>query len=393
MIKKLLISITIALQIVTLLIGCSSNPVIDEPNKDVTDNTGITAGKIIMRQSGGIAGISKTITIEKDSNSIILTSIEKNQTKVVKVSPSEIDNLWKKLESNDVFNLSTNQKLLERVADGFSFEVTVQRERQYNQFSVYAPELLTEDGEIRYSQIITAIRKFAEAKLSTDNPIKDDNLIIEDMKIEDISILFLESFPVQVHVIVKGVSRNSCVKLNEITQKRDGNTVNIHITTEQPKDAVCLQVVTFITERISLGEFLPGRYNLIINGIVKEFVIDGGVPENGILQGKVTIGPLCPVEPCNLTPEQIAKIYTSRKVIIYEKDTKQKIVDANLDKNGEYSLNLRSGSYIVDISDGDGNILPVDLGRPFWGNANPQEVEVKAGEKVVVDFNIDTGIR
>ena len=394
MIKRLLISITITLLIVSLLIGCSSNPVIDEPNKDVTNNTGITAGKITMHQSGGIAGISQTITIGKDSDSIILTSIENNQTKEVKVSPSEIDNLWKKLESNDVFNLNTNQKLLERVADGFSFEVTVQRERQYNQFSVYAPEILTEDGEIRYSQIITAIRKFAEAKLSKDNPNKDDNLIIEDMKIEDISILLLESFPLQVHVIVKGVSRNSCIKLNEITQKRDGNTVNIHITTKQPKDAVCLQVVTFITERIPLeGGFLPGRYNLIINGVIKEFVIDGEVPENGILQGKVTIGPLCPVEPCNLPPEQIAKIYTSRKVIIYEKDTKQKVVEDNLDKNGEYSFNLKSGSYIVDISDGDGNILPLDLGRPFWGSANPQEVEVKAGEKVVVDFDIDTGIR
>ena len=111
------------------------------------------------------------------------------------------------------------------------------------------------------------------------------------------------------------------------------------------------------------------------------------------MQGKVTIGPLCPVEPCNLLPEQIAKIYTSRKVIIYEKDTKKIVAEANLDKNGEYSFNLKSGSYIIDISDGDGNILPLDLGRPFWGNANPQEVEVKSGEKVVVNFNIDTGIR
>jgi hypothetical protein len=190
MIKRLLISITITLLIVSLLIGCLSNPVIDEPNKCATNNTGIT-GKITMRQSGGIAGISRTITIGEDRDSIILTYLNNNQIKEAKVSPSELDNLWKKLESNDVFNLSTNQKLLERVSDGFSFEVTVQRERQYNQFSVYAPEILTEDGELRYSQIVTAIKEFAEAKLSIDNPNKDDNLIIEDMKIEDISILTL----------------------------------------------------------------------------------------------------------------------------------------------------------------------------------------------------------
>ncbi len=116
--------------------------------------------------------------------------------------------------------------------------------------------------------------------------------------------------------------------------------------------------------------------------------------EDAVLRGKVTIGPLCPVEPCELPPEQIARIYEARKVIIYEQDAEIKITEMNLNQNGEYSLSLKPGNYIVDITDAEGNELPLDLSkRSQLGNAIPKEVELKAGDKVIVDFDIDTGIR
>ncbi len=73
--------------------------------------------------------------------------------------------------------------------------------------------------------------------------------------------------------------------------------------------------------------------------------------ENGILRGKVTIGPLCPVEPCSLSTEQIAQVYQARKVIIYEQSTQVKITTIDLRANGEYSFPLNPGKYIVDVSD------------------------------------------
>ena len=131
---------------------------------------------------------------------------------------------------------------------------------------------------------------------------------------------------------------------------------------------------------------------ILISGCIQNDIISS--QESGILQGKVTIGPLCPVEPCNLTPEQVAKVYEARKVIIYEQDTKIKIAEINLNQNGEYLFSLKPGSYIVDVTDAEGNELPLDLSkRPRLGNAIPKEVELKAGDKVVVDFDIDTGIR
>jgi hypothetical protein len=116
--------------------------------------------------------------------------------------------------------------------------------------------------------------------------------------------------------------------------------------------------------------------------------------EKRVLQGKVTIGPLCPVEPCNLSPEQIAKVYERRKVIVYEQNTKKKIAKIDLNQSGEYSVSLKPGKYIVDVTDGNGNELPLERVKVIIGNVQkPKEIEIKASESVEVNFHIDTGIR
>jgi len=103
-------------------------------------------------------------------------------------------------------------------------------------------------------------------------PKDDDDFIIGEMPVDDVSINLLESYPYQVHIVVKGILSNGCTTINEITQKRDGNTIKINITTKRPKDAICIQVVKLVEERIPLeGGFLPGHYKLIVNGFVKEF--------------------------------------------------------------------------------------------------------------------------
>jgi len=111
------------------------------------------------------------------------------------------------------------------------------------------------------------------------------------------------------------------------------------------------------------------------------------------MRGEVTIGPLCPVEPCDLPPEEVARIYEARKVFVYEKATEAKVTEANLKGNGEFSFSLRPGTYIVDISDAEGNELPLDSLIRSIGNAIPQEVEVRPYEEATVNFDIDTGIR
>ncbi|TDI81498.1 MAG: hypothetical protein E2O79_07655 [Caldithrix sp.] len=71
-----------------------------------------------------------------------------------------------------------------------------------------------------------------------------------------------------------------------------------------------------------------------------------------------------------------------------------KIIEIQLNAEGEYSVSLNSGPYIVDVSDANGNALPLELSqRPRFGNAIPQEAEILEDQTTISDFDIDTGIR
>jgi len=227
-------------------------------------------GKIIMHQTGGFAGVSRIITIEEKEEVILLTSVDEQTDKKLEsqVSPEDLDKLWQTLEKNDVFVLPTNQEMLAHIADGFGYEITVQRGEQQNQFSVYAPDQLLEGGETRYNDIVQAIEQFTKLQAT-------EEFIIADMPINDISVEILESFPLQVHIMVNGYLSDSCTTLNEITQQRDENVIKVHITTKRPKDEICAQVITEVEERIPIeGTFLPGQYKVIVNEVEKEFELD-----------------------------------------------------------------------------------------------------------------------
>ena len=58
------------------LIGCVSNPfIIDDIPND------LDAGKIVMHQTGGIAGVSRIITIEEKKDSTIVVSVDEQTNK------------------------------------------------------------------------------------------------------------------------------------------------------------------------------------------------------------------------------------------------------------------------------------------------------------------------
>lgn len=115
---------------------------------------------------------------------------------------------------------------------------------------------------------------------------------------------------------------------------------------------------------------------------------------NGLLEGKVTIGPMCPVEPCKVSADSLARQYRERRVLVYVEATKAQVAEGRLNDNGEYSIVLRPGKYIVDVTDAKGRALALDPHlRPVIGTAQPRIVRVKAGAAVTVNFDIDTGMR
>ncbi len=110
---------------------------------------------------------------------------------------------------------------------------------------------------------------------------------------------------------------------------------------------------------------------------------------NGTLVGKVSMGPQCPVEPCDPLPNY-GEVYGNMKVFAYKSGVKA--AETQLSSDGSYLLYLPPGEYIIDVS----NPAGVELGlanRPPVGAAIPQAVTVKSNEQVRADFDIDTGVR
>ena len=103
----------------------------------------------------------------------------------------------------------------------------------------------------------------------------------------------------------------------------------------------------------------------------------------GTLEGTVIIRPLCPVEPCSPTQEQIAEAFAARKVVVYEADGSTVIQELAIDPDEGYRTALPPGTYIVDI-----NHVGIDRSSDV-----PQEVVLGAGTTVRLDISIDTGIR
>ena len=109
----------------------------------------------------------------------------------------------------------------------------------------------------------------------------------------------------------------------------------------------------------------------------------GGTLEIGILEGNVTIGPICPVEqpdsPCPVPCE----VYQARHVMIYNENGTKLLKQVAIDCTGHYRVELWPGEYTVDIS---------DVGIDHSGDV-PKKIEINSGLTIGFDIDIDTGIR
>jgi len=125
---------------------------------------------------------------------------------------------------------------------------------------------------------------------------------------------------------------------------------------------------------------------LVVITLAVVLVLNAGIFQqgdtSGTLTGTVTIGPLCPVEPCSVPRDQILAAYAARPLLIWsEGGTFVQSVTADPDTG--YSVSLRSGTYVVDITH-----------QGIGGSPDlPRTVTLRPGETVRLDIEIDTGIR
>lgn len=219
-------------------------------------------GRIVMQQGGGIAGIQRTITLEVRDGVIYLTTVEGFAGSITEgqVAVGNLKALWKALEANDAFSLADNAELINQVADGFSFELELELGSKHHHFSVYAPELLTDQ---RYANVVHAIQ----------NVPVDEPYAVFDLPVDSVEVNVLESAPVQVVAVVHG-TLDPCTQLRAVEQSREGNAITVHITAKRPIGVFCIQLAVPFEERVTLqGEFPTGNYTVIVNGVKQAFSV------------------------------------------------------------------------------------------------------------------------
>jgi hypothetical protein len=95
-------------------------------------------------------------------------------------------------------------------------------------------------------------------------------------QVDEVEILIMESFPVQVSVIARGELPDSCTRIDEIISQRTEDTFRVAITTFRQPDTVCTQVIVPFDQTIALDVVgLPaGTYNVTVNGVPATFTLD-----------------------------------------------------------------------------------------------------------------------
>jgi hypothetical protein len=105
----------------------------------------------------------------------------------------------------------------------------------------------------------------------------------------------------------------------------------------------------------------------------------------GYLEGKITIGPLCPVGriPPDLNCQPTEATYKAWPTAIWTPGKIILVANIYPDNNGTYKIALPAGSYVVDI----------ERQQSIGARNLPANVVVRANESTTLDINIDTGIR
>lgn len=131
---------------------------------------------------------------------------------------------------------------------------------------------------------VIAQEQQAQFTLDVDNVLQmepvtggDGVLIGADAVVENMSVMIMESYPVQVSVELSGYLPDGCTTIREIGSTLAGDTFTIQIVTQRPDgDVMCTMALVPFSERVNLEvEGLPaGDYSVQSGELSETFTLD-----------------------------------------------------------------------------------------------------------------------
>jgi inhibitor of cysteine peptidase len=101
----------------------------------------------------------------------------------------------------------------------------------------------------------------------------EEEVIIGVASVDNVQVLILESFPIQVNVEATGYLPDGCTTIGNVTTRKDGNTFYLEISTIRPRDALCTQALVPFTKAVPLDVYglEKGMYAVDVNGKTASF--------------------------------------------------------------------------------------------------------------------------
>jgi inhibitor of cysteine peptidase len=95
------------------------------------------------------------------------------------------------------------------------------------------------------------------------------------LTVSQVDVLILESFPPQITAKVEGWLPDGCSEVGDITQQRNGFTIDVTITVRRLTAGACIAIAPQVSRSIRLnGSFAEsGAYRVRVNGVEKAFTL------------------------------------------------------------------------------------------------------------------------
>jgi inhibitor of cysteine peptidase len=92
--------------------------------------------------------------------------------------------------------------------------------------------------------------------------------------VDEVEVLLLESFPVQVRATVRGSLPTPCHRLVwTLGEPGADGSITLDLASEADAGAVCAEVLEPFEETVDVGSFTGGDYTLVVNGTEYPFTI------------------------------------------------------------------------------------------------------------------------